>query len=333
MILNTQYKRILLGALFATCFSAGSWAQSTVSTPVVGFQKTVLAQGFNALGFPLVKAPVLTTTTAASVSGSTISLSASIPGTESASNAYYLEVTSGAKEGERVDVAVTPGSPTVSIVAGSANNTSSLSGLSSGTSVAIRRHLTLQDLDNAISPAVVQNDNPMAADRVYVFSAGAFIYYYKASDGVWYESGGLDDMSGLQINPGSGVLIFKVNSTASSITMSGTVRANKFARNYGAGYQTYAPAYPVAYSPNSMGANSWYGNADSTIADKIMPFTGGAFLQFYLDSTDATGSPTGTWYESGGLDPQNTVNLVGSDKTALVYRKNTDAVVESSPVN
>ena len=106
MILNTQLKRFLLGVLFLTCFTAGSWAQSTVSTPVVGFQKTVLAQGFNALGFPLVKAPVLTTTTAASVSGSTISLSASIPGTESASNAYYLEVTSGAKEGERVDVEI-----------------------------------------------------------------------------------------------------------------------------------------------------------------------------------------------------------------------------------
>jgi hypothetical protein len=333
MTLDSQFRHLLGIALLTVSASSQLSAQSTVSTPVVGFQKTVLSQGFNSLGFPLVKAPVLSTTTAASVSGSSISLNAAIPNSESSSNAYYLEVTSGTNEGERVDVTLTPGGSTVSIVAGSSNNTSSLSGLSSGTSVAIRRHLTLKDVDNAVSPSVTQNDDPILADRIYVFSGGAFIYYYKASDGVWYENGGLDDMGGLQINPGSGVLIFKVNSTASSITMSGTVRANKFARNYGAGYQTYAPAYPVAYSPTSMGANSWSGNADALIADKILPFSGGAFLQYYLDSTDATGSPTGTWYELGGLDPQNSVNLVGSDKTALIYRKNSDAVVESSPVN
>lgn len=321
-----------LGSVLLFICAASLSAQTTVSTPIVGFQKTSLAQGYNSLGFPLVFSPILSTTTAANVSGSTITLSSPVPNTASASTPYYLEVTSGPLEGERVDLTVTPGSSSVSIVQGSANNTSSLAGLSSGTSVVVRKHLTLADVGNAVSPALTKNDDPNLADRVYVFAGGAFVYYYQGSDGVWVENGGLDDMSGLQINPGSGVLIYKVGSSASSITMTGAVRQNKFARNYALGYQAYAPAYPVAYSPNSMGANNWSGNIDPQSSDKIFPFTGGAFIQYYLDPTDTTGSAKGTWLEVGGLDPQNSVNLVSFDRAALVYRKSADPVLETSPV-
>lgn len=311
---------------------ANVFAQNTVSTPIVGFQKTILAQGYNSLGFPLVSSPILATTTAANVSGSNISLSTSIPNTASPSAAYYLEVTSGPNEGERVDVSFTLGATSVAIVAGSSNNTSNLGGLAAGTAVVIRKHLTLADVGNAVSPALTKNDDPSLADRVYVFAGGAFIYYYQGSDGVWVENGGLDDMSSLQINPGSGVLIYKVGGSSSSITLTGSVRSNKFARNYTSGYQAYAPAYPVAYSPASMGGNDWSGNIDPQNSDKIYPFTGGAFIQYYLDPTDTTGSSTGTWLEVGGLDPQNSVNLVSFDRAALVYRKSVDAVVETSPI-
>lgn len=302
-----------------------------VSTPIVGFQKTTLGQGYNSLGFPLVNSPILTTTTAANVSGSSISLSSPIPSTVSASSAYYLEVTSGTKEGERVDVTITPGSSTVSIVSGSANNTSNLSGLTSGSQVVVRKHLTLGDLGSSVSPSLAQNDNPDLADKVYVFSGSAFVYYYKGGDGLWYENGGLDDMSGLQINPGSGVLLYKVSNTSSSITMTGSVRSNKFARNYTPGYQSYAPAYPVSYSPAAMGANDWSGNVDPRNSDAIYPFSG-SFVQYYLDPTDTTGSAKGTWLEVGGLDARNSDSLVNSDKLALVFRKNQDLVVETPPV-
>lgn len=320
-------------ALVATLGLAGSlFAQTTVSTPIVGFQKTSLAQGYNSLGFPLVSAPILSTTTAASVSGSSISLNSPVPNTASSNSAYYLEVTSGLREGERVDVTVTPGSSAVVIVTGAANNTSNLVGLSSGTSVVIRKHITLADVGNAVSPALTKNDDPSLADRVYVFAGGVFVYYYQGSDGVWVENGGLDDISGLQINPGSGVLIYKAGSSPTSITMTGSVRLNKFARNYTSGYQAYAPAYPLAYSPASMGGNDWSGNIDPQNSDKIFPFSGGTFIQYYLDPTDTTGSAKGTWLEVGGLDPQNSVNLVSFDRAALVYRKNSDPVVETYPV-
>ena len=322
--------------LFLLASVAGIWgeafAQSTVSTPIVGFQKTSLAQGYNSLGFPLVKQPIISTTTAASVSGSTINLNSAIPNTVPSSATYYLEITSGPQEGERVDVSVTPGSASVVIVSGSSNNTSNLNGLAAGTHVLVRKHLTLADIGNSVSPALVKNDDPNLADRVYVFAGGAFVYYYQGNDGVWVENGGLDDMSGLQINPGSGVLIYKANSAASSITLSGYVRSNKFARNYVAGYQAYAPAYPLAYSPAEMGGNDWSGSIDPVTSDKIFPFSGGVFVQYYFDPTDSTGSPNGTWLEVGRLDPQNSVDLVSFDRAALVYRKNSDPIVEVSPV-
>ena len=325
-----SYFSAFLVTLFGFCLTAS--AQTTVSTPIVGFQKTSLAQGYNSLGFPLVNAPILSTTTAAIVSGSTIALSTAIPSSASSTSPYYLEVVSGSQEGDRVDLTITPGSSSVSILPGSQNNTSNLAGLPAGTSVVIRKHLTLADVGNAVSPSLVKNDDPNLADRVYVFAANVFIFYYQGSDGVWVENGGLDDMGNLQINPGSGVLIYKVNSTPSTISMIGSVRPNKFARNYQPGYQAYAPAYPVAYSPAAMGGNDWSGSVDPQNSDKIYPFANGLFQQFYLDPTDTTGSAKGTWLEVGGLDPQNTVSLVSFDRSALVYRKNQDPVVETSPV-
>ncbi len=312
-------------AILVAAVMAGN-AQSTVTSDVVGYQTIAAANGYTTLGFPLVNSPVVTGTVS-SKNGSSIVLSIVCPSTVNPAKPYYLEVTSGALAGERVDISVTPGSATVGIVA-SSGNTDTLSTLAAGASVLVRQHITLGQVDTSCSPALVGDDNN--GDRVLFFIGGAFVAYVKASDGLWYEDGGFDDMTDMPVRPGVGLLLHRRANTQTTVTQVGTVRSNKFARPYTAGYQVYAPAYPVDLTPNSMGAtpsNGWTANSNVSQADQILTFTGGAFVKIYLEASDQS------WYEDGGFDPLNTTVLLPSAKSVVVFKQiASDGVLETSPV-
>jgi len=322
---NMNMKKLNVAlAILATAVMAGN--AETATTDVVGYQTIAAAKGYTTLGFPLVNSPVVSGTVS-SKTGSSIVLSSVVPSTVNAAKPYYLEVTSGTLAGERVDVSVTPGSATVGIVT-SSGNTDTLSTLAAGASVLVRQHITLGQLDASCSPALVGDDNN--GDRVLFFIGGAFVAYVKASDGLWYEDGGFDDMTDMPIRPGVGLLLHRRANTQTTVTQLGTVRSNKFARPYTAGYQVYAPAYPVDLTPNSMGAtpaNGWAANSDVTKADQILTFTGGAFVKNYLEASDQS------WYEDGGFDPLNTTVLLPSAKSVVVFKQvASDGVLETSPV-
>ena len=312
-------------AILVAAVMAGN-AQTTVTSDVVGYQTIAAANGYTTLGFPLVNSPVVTGTVS-SKNGSSIVLSLVCPSTVNPAKPYYLEVTSGALAGERVDISVTPGSATVGIVA-SSGNTDTLSTLAAGASVLVRQHITLGQVDTSCSPALVGDDNN--GDRVLFFIGGAFVAYVKASDGLWYEDGGFDDMTDMPVRPGVGLLLHRRANTQTTVTQVGTVRSNKFARPYTAGYQVYAPAYPVDLTPNSMGAtpsNGWTANSNVSQADQILTFTGGAFVKIYLEASDQS------WYEDGGFDPLNTTVLLPSAKSVVVFKQiASDGVLETSPV-
>jgi len=325
-IINMKKLNVAL-AIFVTAVMAGN-AQTnvTVTSDVVGYQQIAGAKGYTTLGFPLVNSPVVTGTVS-SKSGSTIVLSAVFPSTVNAAKPYYLEVTSGPLAGERVDVSVTPGSANVAIVT-SSGNTDTLSTLANGASVLVRQHITLGQVDASCSPALVADDNN--GDRVLFFVGGSFIAYYKASDGLWYEDGGFDDMTDMPVRPGVGLLLQRKSNTPTTITQVGTVRSNKFARPYAAGYQVYAPAYPLDLTPNAMGAtiaNGWRANSNASQADRILTFTGGSFISNFLDSSD------NSWYEDGGFDALNSTVLLPSAKSVVVYKQvASDGIIETSPV-
>ena len=293
---------------------------------VVGYQKAVSSKGFTTVGLPLVKPAILNGTVSAK-SGSSVTLSGAIPAGTDTTKPYYLEVTSGPLAGERVDVSVVGSSSTVTI-SPSSYNTSDIASITSGTSVVIRQHVTLADLDASCSPALVGDD--INGDRVLFFINGAFVAYIKGSDGLWYEEGGLDDMSNMPIRPGVGLLLHRRANTSTTITQTGVVRSNKFSRPVAKGFSFYAPAYPIDLSPNDMGAAPSYGWSNG---DRILPFVNGAFVNNTLDTSDTSGGPGGTWYEDGGLDPLNSTALINSHKSAMVFNNNSGAgLVETSPV-
>jgi hypothetical protein len=311
-------------AILVSAVMAGHAA--TATSDIVGYQQIATANGYTTLGFPLVNSSVVSGTVS-SKNGNSIVLSSVIPSTVNPAKPYYLEVTSGTLEGERVDVAVSPGSATVTIV-NSIGNTDTLSTLANGAGVVVHQHVTLGQVDAGFSPALVGDDNN--GDRVLFFIGGAFVAYVKASDGLWYEDGGFDDMTDLPIRPGVGLLLQRKSNTPTTITQVGTVRSNKFARPYAAGYQVYAPAYPLDLTPNAMGAtiaNGWRANSNASQADRILTFTGGSFISNFLDSSD------NSWYEDGGFDALNSTVLLPSAKSVVVYKQvASDGIIETSPV-
>jgi len=142
-------------AILVTAVMAGHAA--TATSDVVGYQQVAAAKGYTTLGFPLVNSPVISATVS-SKTASSIVLSSVVPSTVNAAKPYYLEVTSGPLEGERVDVSVIAGSANVTIVA-SSGNTDTLSTLAVGASVVVRQHVTLGQVDQSCSPALVGDDN------------------------------------------------------------------------------------------------------------------------------------------------------------------------------
>ena len=312
-------------AILVAAAMAGN-AQTPAYSEVVGYQQVAAANGYTTLGFPLVNIPVFSGTVS-SKTESSIVLSSVIPSAVNAAKPYYLEVTSGALAGERVDVSVTPESATVSIV-NSSGNTDTLSTLANGANVLVRQHFTLGQLDAGCSPNLVGDDNN--GDRVLFFIGGAFVAYVKASDGLWYEDGGFDDMTDIPIRPGVGLLLHMRANLQTTVTQVGTVRSNKFARPYTAGYQVYAPAYPVDLTPTAMGAtvaNGWTANSEVSSADQIFIFAGGAFVKNYLEASDQS------WYEDGGFDSLNTTVLLPSAKSVVVFKQaSSDGVLETSPL-
>ena len=69
---NIQMAFSVVSTFFLTGFNL--FSQSTVSTPIVGFQKVTVPVGLSTAGFPLLNSDILKTTTT-SVTGSNVLLS------------------------------------------------------------------------------------------------------------------------------------------------------------------------------------------------------------------------------------------------------------------
>jgi len=331
----------ILKTLFSTvivCASLSSHLYSqTVSTPIVGFQKTIINPGLNSLGFPLLNSPVFSgQITTNSTSLITVSGNSDVGATLSANEPYYMEVTSGVYEGERFEVnvsaTISSANNSITIVPSSPNNTASLSsGMLTGSAFNLIKHITLSQLQASVTGGLTGNNTVANADQIIVLEGGASKTYYLRSDGVsWRVSGSTNNQAKSPILPGSGVLLKKVGSSPTELVCSGSVRGNNFSRNYLAGLQLSAPAFPIAYSPNALGANTssgtgWVGNNNQSLADQIIVYTSGAPKTYYLRS-DGT-----SWRTSGNTNSFSTTDIVQNDAAFFVKRSSSAEVLESKP--
>ena len=328
-VLNFRLLVVLLSSFTGT----GLFAQSTVSTPIVGFQKTPLSTGLNAVGIPLLNADILKTTTT-TISGNSLGLSGqtNFGSLLATGEPYYLEVYSGTLKGDRFDVDTvatkTAANGTVVLSSASANNTINLSSVLTnldGVSVAVRKHITLEQVQTFVDSPMTGSNTPSLADQIQLFnnSTGSFMTYYLRADGVTWRGSttGTVVQNKVPVPPGVGVFLKKTSGSA-NIVSSGSVRINDFAQPYKNGLQLLAPGFPVGYTPAGLGgtaSNGWTGNNTPSSADQIQILNAGgaSFTTYYLrsDGTSWRSSSTGTVNQAS--------NTIISDAGAFFVKRST----------
>ena len=294
-------------------------AQSTVSTPIVGFSKVTVPAGTRAVVPGFVKASVVSAVGAVSgqsIAASGISANAFRP-TQFSTGApnfptHYVEITSGAYEGYSFDIdSNTATSVTVS----------GLPSVLNGTSVnyVIRPHLTIGDIDYAGLPdgQVVVNiyNNPNSPATTYLYDSG----------GNWYDGSGSFLMNHAVIYPGTGI---SLNNSATSfdIKFTGQVKPTKTA------VPVYAAASVNLVGPMNPSAstvlNQWAAALpDQTVAN-ILTTSGdnGVSLTLLTD----TGS---TALYDGGGNPLTSVSLAGQNAFGMSAMVQDGYVIFNSPLN
>lgn len=308
-------------------------AQTTVSTPIVGFQKATAPVGLSTMGFPLLNSDSLKTTVS-SLLGSALSLAgqSNVGALLTAGEPYYVEVYSGSLKGDRfdVDTAATISAANASVVlsSASANNTypvGSIVAQLDGASVALRKHITIEQVQQMASASLVGNNSAASADQIQLYDTSSLGYtaYFLRGDGTtWRKVGTVTTANKTPIPPGTGVFISKKTSPV-DILSTGTVRQNDFSAPYAAGLQLQAPGFPLDASPSSIGgtaANGWTGNNSAASADQIQiynPSTAG--YESYFLRADGT-----TWRKVGTVTTVTSDLLMTSSRGYFVSRQTAD---------
>ena len=314
-------------AILVAAVMAGNAQTNTVNSDIVGYQaKSIGAGSLSVISAPFTDAVVTGTISAATSSSVTFGGFSNLGSLVNSTDPLYIEVTSGSLEGERYDIvltSITSATDTLNISTASSNNTSSFPGATLvEASVALRKHTTLNSLKSMFSPGL-KTGTATTGDLVYLFTSGAWVPYYLDNSSVWKRAGNLSSQNYVVIPPSSAVMLKRVDTTATVFTQTGSVRKNKFAKNYKAGLGVYAPGFPIAYSPSSLGATTAGGWSNGDI---IYVMNNGAFVPYTFNST------AGSWKRTGNLSDFKASELLTSDSGILVKKANAANVSETSPV-
>lgn len=327
-----------LALMSATAFalaliSATPARAETVATAPVGVVTKSISVGFNPTGISLCNTPIVSGTCSAN-SQSTVSLSgiSNLGTLLTAGEPYYLEVIDGSLEGDRFDIStadtISSNGSTVILNIGSTNNTYNLTGAELvGCKIVLRKHITLEQIATLFSPSLIGNNNPSLADQVllYTNSSNTFIGYYLRGDNITWRQVGATAPVGktVFIPPGVGFFIQR-RSTPTKLAMTGVVRTNDFSFPLPVGNSYRAPAYPIPYSPASLGGtatNGWTGNNNPALADQIQTYdaANNTFIGFQLRGDGST------WRQVGTTSIVTNSNLIDVDGAFFTVRKLADS--------
>ena len=318
--------------------------QGTATSRAVGVLSTDVPAGLSGAQFPIIPSDSLISLVAghvdAGVSGKRVHnlvlMSSATPASALATGvSYYLEVTSGALEGERFEVdetltaAATPGVLVVDLDNANSTMPNMAVGALVGMKVALRPHMTLARLQARITPALMGNNVASQADSVMVFTSTSSVTYYLRADGVtWRKAGSTTDYAGMVIPPDQSVML-QMRSGAKELRQEGMIRGNAFRMNIKAGVQSAATGFPDSLSPVEFGATThliapqlttWVGNNQQSQADGIMVFdpSKGSFVTYYLRADGIT------WRASGSTVDLSASKFLKPDSIILIKRRNAD---------
>ncbi len=327
---------LVLGA----ALGVSSLSAQTVSTAPVGAVTKTINVGLNSVGITLLN-PDLVVANASANTATTITLSGvtNAGALLTAGLPYYVEAVGGTLEGERfdVDTAATIAAANGSVtLATSANNTFALAtGNAVGTQFALRKHVNLAQVQSFFTTPLVGSNTAGSADQIWLLnSAGtAFAQYYLRADLTSWRltTGATNVANSVTIPPGTGIIVQK-RVAAATLVSTGGVRVNDFSMPLNVGLSFRAPAYPINFTPSSLGGtavNGWTGNNTSGSADqlRVLNAGGSAFNAYYLR---ADGS---SWRLTTGATNVASSELFTFDSGFMVSRKTADTnYILTSPI-
>jgi uncharacterized protein (TIGR02597 family) len=316
-LLTLAVAPMILGAPLA------SMAESVTTDPVGFVKSPVAVNSFTLVGVNLLKPAVYaagvesTTSNSITVTHADADIAAVL-----GSGSYYVEVTSGGSEGDRIDVASASGN-TITLNTGASHNTlGDASSISAGSTIIIREHLTFAGLAAGLDNLVPGNESS-SADRILTFEGGGFVTHFYAPDENWYtDDGEFTVVNDKVIPPASGVLFYAHQSGDRSgleLMTLGEVRTNDVVRPMVPGFQIVSTGFPMDLSPSDLVWTDEFFTAgnDSSSADLILTFDG-AFITYFL-------APDNNWYsDDGEFTVVTGAELLGAQGATLVYRNTAD---------
>ncbi len=264
--------------------NADNTPEDVTNSAVSGWLESSFGNECRSFNNPFVSCPSLRATVTG-IAGSVLTLDADAevlnPGT-----AYYLEVTSGAYEGHRFDVAsvlentltltsdadlCAPTAPFNTLI-GAPDNTLI------GGDIVLRTHRTLDTLFP--TDLFLASNDAGTADQVTLFDGSGNVCYWLYDDAGtprWVQAGdsNLLDQGSLVVPPGHGV--WMTSRSNKTLTSYGQVRENDFRRPLCAGFNAVTGGYPINQSAVGREyslANSFTGNADYVQADQFLIWNG-----------------------------------------------------------
>jgi hypothetical protein len=191
-IMNMKKLNVAL-AILVTAVMAGNAQTNAVTSDIVGYQNYNVVVGLNAVGVSLINADTLKGTVSGAT-GSTVSITGqtNVGSLLTSGEPYYIEVYSGSSKGDRFDVdtagTIASASGNVVLLPASANNSRSYTSTSiaAGSVVALRKHVTLEQLKNSVSSGSWFGSNTFtSADQVQILDplTQAFTVYYLRGNG------------------------------------------------------------------------------------------------------------------------------------------------------
>ena len=323
-----------LAILALAAMSVNAQTNQPVYSDIVGYQTISVPVGLSTAGFPLLNPDVLKVATT-TLTGADLALAGqtNVGALLTSAEPYYIEVYSGTLKGDRfdVDVAATIAAANGNVVLNSAslNNTllfSSVGTNLNGATVALRKHVTIEQVQGMASSALVGNNTAGSADQIQFYdnaTAGYAAYYLRVDGTTWRKVGTTTTANKTPIPSGVGVFISK-KTGAATLTAVGNVRLNDFSVPYQVGLQLAAPGIPINVTPGSQGgtvANGWTGNNTAGSADQIQVYNPdiSGYDSYYLRADGIT------WRKVGTTTTVTTTDVATSAQAFFVSRKTADS--------
>jgi len=333
-IKKNMKKTNLLAVLTLAATPAFLHAQTTSYSEIVGYQNTDLpSTGYKGVGISLLNPSLVSGSVSAKSSAViTVSGASTIGSLLQTGQPYYVEVTStNSPSGNRFDVDVVAtkvsNNGTITLDPNSVRNTASAASTDLvGSTIVLRKHVTLDQIRASITGTLVGNDDsPTYADAVYVFRGAGFVPYWLGADlQSWWSNDDPDDHRFDVIAPGQGIL-FRKRGSQGTLVSTGVVRNNDFLSVLGVGYQLNAPGYPKGYTPVQLGGalnNGWNVNS------QILVYSGTGFT---INTLTSDGTSVGAWDNGVDPDPVNDVVLVGGDNSFMTKLSSPVVDLETKP--